>query len=219
MTYTLYSMQTSGNCYKPRLLMHQLGIPFRLVETDSVDGRDAHAGIPGAQPQRQGAAARSARRPQAFRIRTPCCSISPRARTYLPADRYERALVNQWLFFEQYDHEPTIAVARSLADDLSGPHRQGDAGADSPSWQKRGNSALGVMEKALAGQRLARRRRLFGRRHRALRLHPRRRRRRLRPRRLSRHRRLAEARRRRAPPRRPRLAAGGVALAFAVPRT
>ena len=33
MTTTLYSMQASGNCYKPRLLMHQLGIPFRLVET------------------------------------------------------------------------------------------------------------------------------------------------------------------------------------------
>ena len=38
MTYTLYSMQNSGNCYKPRLLMHQLGIPFRLVDTDSFDG-------------------------------------------------------------------------------------------------------------------------------------------------------------------------------------
>ena len=32
---------------------------------------------------------------------------------FLPADRYQRALVHQWLFFEQYDHEPTIAVARS----------------------------------------------------------------------------------------------------------
>ena len=31
-TYTLYSMQASGNCYKPRLTMHELGIPFRIVE-------------------------------------------------------------------------------------------------------------------------------------------------------------------------------------------
>ena len=38
MTYTLYSMQNSGNCYKPRLLMHQLGLDFRLVDTDSFDG-------------------------------------------------------------------------------------------------------------------------------------------------------------------------------------
>ena len=36
--YTLYSMQDSGNCYKPRLLMHLLGLPFRLVDTDSRDG-------------------------------------------------------------------------------------------------------------------------------------------------------------------------------------
>jgi len=36
--YTLYSMQSSGNCYKPRLLMHQLGIGFRLVDTDAGKG-------------------------------------------------------------------------------------------------------------------------------------------------------------------------------------
>jgi glutathione S-transferase len=36
--YILYSMQNSGNCYKVRLLMHQLGIPFRLVETDAGTG-------------------------------------------------------------------------------------------------------------------------------------------------------------------------------------
>src|SRR6476659_7435589 len=36
--YTLHSTQTSGNCYKPRLLMHQLGIPFRLVDADSTKG-------------------------------------------------------------------------------------------------------------------------------------------------------------------------------------
>src|SRR4051812_11977166 len=38
MTFTLYSMQNSGNCYKPRLLMHLLGIDFKLVDVDSGSG-------------------------------------------------------------------------------------------------------------------------------------------------------------------------------------
>lgn len=38
MTHTLHSMQNSGNCYKPRLLMHQLGIPFHPVDSDSFNG-------------------------------------------------------------------------------------------------------------------------------------------------------------------------------------
>jgi uncharacterized OsmC-like protein len=38
MTYTLYSMQNSGNCYKPRLLLRQIGQDFRLVDTNSLDG-------------------------------------------------------------------------------------------------------------------------------------------------------------------------------------
>jgi glutathione S-transferase len=69
---------------------------------------------------------------------------------YLPTDKYERALVNQWLFFEQYDHEPTIAVARSWLKIY--PDRIGKATPEQlANWSQRGNKALGVMETALTG--------------------------------------------------------------------
>ena len=147
--YTLYSMQSSGNCYKPRLLLHLLGLPFRLIETDSRDG--------------------STRRPEYLALnpngRVPLL-VLPDGRKlsesnamllylaegtkYLPADRYERALVNQWLFFEQYDHEPQIAVARSWITVY--PERRGKATPEQlAGWQQKGNHALGVMEQRLAG--------------------------------------------------------------------
>jgi len=146
--YTLYSMQSSGNCYKPRLLMHQLGIPFRLMETDTRSG--------------------VTRRPEFLALnpngRVPLLVLPDGRRLsesnamllylaegtrYLPADRYERALCCQWLFFEQYEHEPTVAVARSWLSLY--PDRIGKATPDQiAGWQANGNRALAVMEQQLA---------------------------------------------------------------------
>jgi glutathione S-transferase len=147
--YTLYSMQDSGNCYKPRLLLHLLGLPFRLIETDSRDG--------------------TTRKPEFLALnpigRVPLL-VLPDGRKlaesnamlvylaegtrYLPADRYERALVNQWLFFEQYDHEPQIGVARSWLTVYPG-RREKVTPEQNAGWQQRGNHALGVMETRLGG--------------------------------------------------------------------
>jgi glutathione S-transferase len=146
--YTLYSMQDSGNCYKPRLLLHLLGLPFRLIETDSRDG--------------------TTRKPEFLALnpigRVPLL-VLPDGRKlaesnamllylaegtkYLPADRYERALVNQWLFFEQYDHEPQIAVARSWLTVYPG-RREKVTAEQNAGWQEKGNRALGVMETRLS---------------------------------------------------------------------
>ncbi len=148
MTTTLYSMQSSGNCYKPRLLMHRLGITFRLVETDPSRGETRTPEFLALNPNG----------------RVPLL-VLPDGRTlsesnamllylaegtpFLPADRYQRALVHQWLFFEQYDHEPVIAVARSWMKIY--PDRIGRATPEQlADWQKRGNRALSVMEQALA---------------------------------------------------------------------
>ncbi|MGN6143012.1 MAG: glutathione S-transferase family protein, partial [Mesorhizobium sp.] len=66
---------------------------------------------------------------------------------FLPADRYERALAYQWLFFEQYSHEPYIAVRKAL---LTFPERAGDATPERLALTlERGNKALGVMNKRL----------------------------------------------------------------------
>ena len=147
MTYTLYSMQSSGNCYKPRLLMHQLGLPFRLVDIDpgrsetrtpeflalNPNGRVPLLVLPDGRKLSESNAMLLY-----FAEGTP----------YLPADRYQRALVHQWLFFEQYDHEPAIAVARSWLKVQS--NRVGKATPEQiADWHKRGNRALSVMEQAL----------------------------------------------------------------------
>jgi glutathione S-transferase len=64
----------------------------------------------------------------------------------MPADRLGRARVLQWMFFEQYSHEPYIAVARFILYYLppDSPRR-----AELPRLQERGNQALGVMEEHL----------------------------------------------------------------------
>jgi glutathione S-transferase len=146
--YTLYSMQSSGNCYKPRLLMHQLGIRFRIVETDTRLG---------------------ATRTPEFRALNPAGRVPllvlPDGRRlsesnamllylaegtpFVPNDRYDRAVCHQWLFFEQYDHEPYIAVARSWLRVF--PDRRGKATAEQiAGWQEKGNRALAVMERRLS---------------------------------------------------------------------
>ncbi len=66
---------------------------------------------------------------------------------YLPKDAYERALVYQWLFFEQYSHEPYVAVRRAL---MVYPERARDATPERlASTLAGGDKALGVMEEQL----------------------------------------------------------------------
>jgi glutathione S-transferase len=67
---------------------------------------------------------------------------------FLPADRYRRGLAYQWLFFEQYSHEPYIAVRKAI---LTFPERAKDATPERLELTlTRGNKALGVMEKQLS---------------------------------------------------------------------
>ena len=110
--YTLHSTQSSGNCYKPRLLMHQLGIDFRLVDTDSTKGETRTPEFLALNP--------NGRVPLLI---LPDGRLLPESNAmllylaegtkYLPAERYDRGICYHWLFFEQYEHEPSIAVARS----------------------------------------------------------------------------------------------------------
>lgn len=148
--YTLYSMQTSGNCYKPRLLLHQLGIPFRVVDVNPGRGETRTPEYLALNPNGR---VPLLVLPDGRKLSESNAMLLYLAEgtKYLPADRYERALVNQWLFFEQYDHEPQIAVARSW---LGGyyPERRGKAtGEQIAGWQDKGNRALAVMEGRLAG--------------------------------------------------------------------
>ncbi len=109
----LYNSAVSGNCYKVRLLFAHLGIEYETVEVSVVDRSNREEILGRLNPA----------------LRVPTLVLDdgrPLAESnailwyladgteYVPADRYERAQVLQWQFFEQYSHEPNIAVARFL---------------------------------------------------------------------------------------------------------
>lgn len=111
MTVILFDNPVSGNCYKVRALLGLLGIPFERRELSVVDRSDRAEVLGGLNPS----------------LRVPTVVLEDgrplgesnailwhfaEGTALLPEDRYERSQVLQWLFFEQYSHEPAIAVVR-----------------------------------------------------------------------------------------------------------
>jgi glutathione S-transferase len=110
----LYDNAISGNCYKVRLLFALLGIDYERRQVDVVDrsGRAELLGDlnPGLRvPTLVLDDGRPLAESDAILV------YFGEGTTYLPEDRYERAQVLQWMFFEQYSHEPNIAVLRFWA--------------------------------------------------------------------------------------------------------
>jgi glutathione S-transferase len=143
---TVYGMSASGNCYKLQLLLAQLGRPYRWIEVDSMKGgtrtpaflaKNANGKVPLLELE-DGRCL-----PESNAILYYLADGSP----YLPSDPWRRAQTLQWMFFEQYSHEPYVAVARMIAKFLpaDSPRR-----AELPRLQERGHQALAVMEGELA---------------------------------------------------------------------
>src|SRR3954447_6898559 len=107
----LYNSPDSGNCYKVRLLLSQLGMAFETRDLDVIDRSNRREVIGALNPAlRVPTLVLDDGRPlgESDAILFYLAEGTP----YLPEDRYERAQVLQWLFFEQYQHEPNIAVVR-----------------------------------------------------------------------------------------------------------
>jgi glutathione S-transferase len=144
--YTLYSMRRSGNSYKVRLALAQLGIPFRLVEVDILQGEsrtpDFLAKNPNGQvPLLEVAPGRYLAESNA--ILWYLAGGTPLA----PEDRVDRAEALQWMFFEQHSLEPNIGAAFFWLSLIKGGRElQRHALED---WMEEGHRALGVMEKHL----------------------------------------------------------------------
>jgi glutathione S-transferase len=144
---TLHDFLPSGNGYKVRLLLHQLGIPFRLVEHDILQGAtrtpeflalNPNGKVPVLQLQDGTPLAESG---------AILCYLALDS-AFWPAERLERAQTLQWLFFEQYSHEPYLAVARFIVRmKPDSPKR-----AELPQLRERGHAALEIMERHLAGR-------------------------------------------------------------------
>ena len=145
---TLHDYLPSGNGYKVRLLMHQLGIPFRLVEHDIHQGETRTPAFLALNP--------NGRVPVLVLEDGTALAESDAILCYLahdselwPSDRLEFARTMQWLFFEQYSHEPAIAVARFIENYLPAEHPRR---AELPKLLEKGHAALAVMERQLADQ-------------------------------------------------------------------
>ncbi|MBM4297346.1 MAG: glutathione S-transferase family protein [Deltaproteobacteria bacterium] len=106
----LYNVLYSGNSYKVRLLLNQLGIPCEIIEVDILKGESRTAEFLKINP--------NGRTPvlddNGFILAESNAILAYLARDtkFLPEDRQKFALVFQWLFFEQYSHEPFIATSR-----------------------------------------------------------------------------------------------------------
>ncbi|MGE0830424.1 MAG: glutathione S-transferase family protein [Hyphomonadaceae bacterium] len=140
---TIYGDMTSGNCLKVRWTAERLGIAFDWIETSVVKGETRTEDFIAINPSGQ----------------VPCV-VFPDGRPLaqsnaiilhfaegselIPADPYARAKMLEWLFWEQYSHEPYIATRRFRKKF----RHQGDDEID-PELLPRGRRALGVMELAL----------------------------------------------------------------------
>jgi glutathione S-transferase len=107
----LYNSQVSGNCYKVRLLLAQLGLDYQRREVDVIDRSNRAELLGELNPAlRVPTLVLDDGRPLAES--NAIISYLADGTAFLPTDAFERAKVLQWLFFDQYSHEPYIAVVR-----------------------------------------------------------------------------------------------------------
>lgn len=144
--YKLYGMSGSGNCYKPKLLLAQLEIPFEWIETDPRQGATRAPEYLARNPNGKVPLLEVAPGRYLAESNAILCYLAEGTR-YLPQDRWQRAQALQWLFFEQYSHEPYLAVARYILKFLPAEHPRR---AELPRLHERGYAALRVMEQQLA---------------------------------------------------------------------
>jgi len=138
-------MADSGNCYKVKLALEQLALAYRWIETDPGRGETRSAEFLSMNPN--GKVPTLVLDDGTFLPESNAILYYlAEASRLMPEERLGRARVLQWMFFEQYSHEPYIAVARSI---LRYQPPDSARRAELPRLHERGNQALGVMEQHL----------------------------------------------------------------------
>lgn len=144
--HTLYSMQNSGNCYKLRLAMAQLGMPFQVVDVDILKGETRTPEFLAMNPNGK-VPALKLDTGEILSESNAILFFLAEGTKLLPYNRFCKAEMLQWMFFEQYSHEPYIAVARFWLKIRKGGRELQAHMLDN--WWERGYEALGVMERHL----------------------------------------------------------------------
>jgi glutathione S-transferase len=143
-------MPISGNCYKVAWALHRLGMPCEMIHTTFMDGGTKKADFLQKNPNGQVPLlelddGRRLAESNAIMLyleeNRPPTAQTP---SLIPKDAYQRALMYQWMFFEQYTHEPSIAVRRAnVVFQRPCPKEKMDQLLEKGYW------ALGVMEQQL----------------------------------------------------------------------
>lgn len=149
---TLHEQHNSGNCYKIRLTAAFLGIHMKVIEYDITKGQtrtpdylskiNAAGRIPVLQvgdkflPE-SGAA----------------CYYLAEVSKLIPSDRFERAEMLRWMFFEQYSHEPAVATLRWWITYIGVENLSEEQRSFIPMKRRQGNEALNIMDQHLSARK------------------------------------------------------------------
>jgi glutathione S-transferase len=148
-SYRLYDYLPSGNGYKVRLVLRQLGLPYELVELDIKRGatrtpeflaKNPNGRIPLLEIPGEGCLAES----------HAIIAYLAEGSALVPADRLDRARMWQWLCFEQYNLEPNIGTARFWLASLG--RSEAELGEKLVEKRRNGHAALAVLEQGLQGR-------------------------------------------------------------------
>lgn len=141
----LYDFLPSGNSYKIRLLLAQLGISFKRVDVNILNGETRTPGF--LQKNLNGKIPVLEVEPGRYLAESNAILVYLSKETeFFPKDSFQQAQVLQWLFFEQYSHEPYIATSRYWISILKQAEEYQELLAQK---QKPGYGALAVMEQHL----------------------------------------------------------------------
>jgi glutathione S-transferase len=144
MTITIYGDRISGNCLKVKWVAERLGVPYRWIDIDVVKGEAKTPEFLLINPAGQVPAVVLADGRTLAQSNAIMWYLAEGS-DLIPTDPYDRAVVLQWLLWEQYSHEPYIAVARFQMRYLGKPVESLE-----PKLVERGLAALQRLEDALA---------------------------------------------------------------------
>ena len=146
--YRLYDFQTSGNGYKVRLMLNLLNLPFQYTEVNILEGKSHTPEFLAINPNGRIPVLITPEGETLIESNAILCYLAENT-PFMPQDRLERARVMQWLFYEQYSHEPFIATSRFWLFCSGTPEKFTDKVAEK---REGGLKALALMDSHLAGK-------------------------------------------------------------------
>ena len=141
----LYDSAISGNAYKVRLLLSHLGLPYQRIEFNVDDGSTRTPDFLARNPNGKVPTVRLPDGSYLFESNAILYYFAEDTK-YWPDSKRDRAAALQWMFFEQYSHEPYIAVVRHWVSHLG---KTPESEPQLPMRTERGYHALSVMETRL----------------------------------------------------------------------